>query len=62
MSAHACHWVAAALSLVTTLPSHAPRHAVMVAIDAMGRRDLRLWPDWYQGVHHRHRNSDGEQD
>jgi hypothetical protein len=38
------------------------RHAVMVAIDAMGRRDLQLWPDWYQGVHwHRHRSSDGEQ-
>ena len=49
-------------SRAPTLRLRPPRHAVMVAIDAMGRRDLRLWPDWYQGVHHRHRNSDGDQD
>lgn len=30
----------------------------MVTVDAMGRRDLRLWPDWYHG--HRHRLRDGD--
>lgn len=37
------------------------RHAVMMVVDAMGERDRRLWPDWYQEVDQQYlQNGSGE--
>lgn len=37
------------------------RHAVMMVVDAMGERDRRLWPDWYQEVDQQNlQNGSGE--
>ena len=36
------------------------RHAVIVAVDAMGQRDLRMWPDWYQDADRQLQEGAGE--